>query len=257
MSRPGQVKQFTILALVACIYFLPSCNRARKYEKLSENLQSGNRLEKVTAINKFSELGPADSAAIPVIVELMQQEEYAYRGWKWLSNIGKPACPTVLSLLDSTNPNQKLGGLLAFNGFVNYVDEVIRPGASKVLRLCNDKDPAVRGQAIATLWNLAGFVDDSALASCIQKGLDDPDRGVVAYALSALALLANRMKSFLPRLVRMIEEGNDDVRHHLLDATFYINANEDEDLSKRIIEEAKQNGYEEILTAAKEFGIKE
>jgi len=247
------MKQIIFLPLV--LFCLTSCDKTKKYERLRDKLLSGAPHEKARAKREFSELGPRDAGAIPVIVELMKDREYVYHGWKWLSNIGEQACPTVLSLMESSNANQRLGGILAFKGFQDH-EEVFKPGAKIIVLLCDDDDPVVRAEALQSLSHIAGFVSDDVIAAHLEKALNDPNRRVVAMALSALGSLGKRMKKLLPLLVQMLDQGNKDVRRLLVDATFYINANDDKDLSRRILDEAKIKGYDEIFMSAKRHGLK-
>jgi len=78
----------------------------------------------------------------------------------------------------------------------------------------DDTDPAVRRLAAAGCNSFA--VLPAAIASAIEKHLEDPDTSVVVASVQSLSRADSSNLSALPKLLQMARKGGDDVRRACL-----------------------------------------
>lgn len=225
-----------------------------RYDSMKERLLFGTPPEKAAAFEEFGQLGPEDKEAIPVIIDIMRNPKYSENAGMWLMQIGDSASEIIPKLLSSPDVNLRIGGLIAFQGI-----EKLHNGstAGKVVKLCYDKEPSVRINALSCLWLIKDKEHESSINNVIKMGIIDSNENVVRATLGSIALMHWRMRWILEDLISMMEKESQNIRQPLLDAIFYINAGKDKDLALKIIEEAKRNGYSEIIDAGDKIEIKE
>ena len=86
------------------------------------------------------------------LLELLADLDPEVRMWTAgsLSNIGKPALPSLIKALDDKNAFVRAGAACAIE-FMEITAEEARPAVSALRRLRDDADPAVRDAATAAL----------------------------------------------------------------------------------------------------------
>jgi HEAT repeat protein len=168
----------------------------------------------------FRALGPAAAPAIPELVRiLVAHTNIAWGGMAWtaqrvLRDIGEPAWPQVIRLLDSSNSQQRRAMFPVFDARSLLAPQYAYQATRALVHCGGDEDGAVARSAMKQL-SVASMAEapcrDLAL-SALTNALADPRDSIRLEALTSLIRFGPELDAAAPALKPLVDDPNPEVR---------------------------------------------
>jgi HEAT repeat protein len=172
--------------------------------------QAAEPAEKQAALKATAILGARAAEALPDVVAVLQEPDYAPEAALALSFMGSPAVPALQDAVNSNNEIVRREALRALGKLRERASIDPKLVVPLLLRAIDDPDPSVRHVAVTYL----GIVRDEPVAAVngLIKAVADESSEVRQAAVAALAEYGPRAERAIPALKKATGDPDEDVR---------------------------------------------